>query len=488
MIEQKRRLHALLQEKRKRQCEGSLHEFVRDAFPVIHNGDNLVDNSHVQYICGKLQQAIERVGRGEARDRHILINVPPRSLKSEMIICMTVWAWITWARLKFISSSYSKDLSIDHNVMARRLIESDWYQERWGDRFEITSDQNTKSKFDNTEDGSRTCTSNGGTIMGKGGHVIIVDDATNAKQSVSEKKRKEANDHFDLTLRTRLDDPETGLYIVVMQRLHEMDLTGHLLKKEPTKWLHICIPAELTDDVRPKTLRNKYTGGLFFPKRFSKSFLDDMAVGLGSYGYACQYLQRAAPEAGGIIKKAWFGRFNLLELDKVADEKNVPVVWNYFVDGAYTAKEQNDPTVILCAAYVKPKLYIRARAKVWLELPELVKFIPEFCLRTGYNAGSLIRIEPKGPGLDAAHALQRWTDLNVLVDKAPTVDKVSRAKSITPFLEAKRCDLLEGEEWIDDYLGELGGFPNTAHDDQVDTTVMAVNNVEEPTGSIIAWG
>ncbi len=488
MIEKKRRLHALLQEKRKRQCEASLHEFVRDAFPVIHNGDKLVDNWHIQYICGKLQQAIERVARGEKRAKHILINVPPRSLKSEVIICMTVWAWINTPRMKFISSSYSKDLSIDHNVMARRLIDSHWFQERWGDKFDITSDQNTKSKFDNTEDGSRTCTSTGGTIMGKGGHVIIVDDATNAKQSVSEKKRKEANDHFDLTLRTRLDDPETGLYIVVMQRLHEMDLTGHLLKKEPDKWLHICVPAELTDDVRPKTLRSKYIGGLFFPKRFTKSFLDGMRTGLGSYGYASQYLQRAAPEGGGIIKVRWFGRFNLMELDKIAEEAGVPVVWNYFIDGAYTAKEQNDPTVILCAAYVRPKLYIRSRSKVWLELPELIKHVQEFCLRTGYSQGSLIRIEPKGPGLSAANSMQRWTDLNVIVDKAPTVDKVARAISISPFLEAMRCLLLEGEEWIDDYLNELGGFPKAAHDDQVDTTVMAVNNVEEPTGTIISWG
>ena len=390
--------------------------------------------------------------------------------------------------LKFISSSYSKDLSIDHNVMARRLIESEWYQMQWGDRFEITSDQNTKGKFDNTAGGFRTCTSTGGTITGKGGDIVIVDDPINPKQSLSDRKRTDANHFFDQTLRSRLDDPDTGIYIVVMQRLHEEDLTGHLLKNDPGEWAHICIPAEISEDVKPTTLRAKYVSGLMFATRFNKVFLAKMAKGLQSYGYACQYLQRAAPEQGGIIKKVWFRRFNLLDIEQKAEEDETSLVWNFKIDGAFTSKEENDATAIIAYAWQHHRLYVRDVISVWMELPDLIKYIPEFCQRNGYTRSSMVKIEPKGPGLSAAQTLERYTDLNVMTDKSPTVDKMARAKGITPFLESGRCYLLKGGRFIDHFLHQVGSFPNAKNDDELDVLIMAVDDVEDPKDAVSAWG
>ena len=483
----KRRLLRLLAEHHKRQCERSLYAFSKEAFKVLHNGKDLKDNWHIRYVTGKLQQVVETIIKGKGQ-KNLLINIPPRSLKSEMIVYMTAWAWIHSPGLKFISSSYAANLSIRHNVRARRIIESEWYQAQWGDKFEITSDQNTKGEFENTAGGFRFSTSTGGGVTGSGADIVIVDDPINPKGAVSDRKRVEANEFFDQTLRSRLDDPETGVYIVVMQRLHELDLTGHLQQLEPGEWTHICIPAQISTEVRPKTLRGKYKKDLMFPGRFTKQFLRKMAKGLGSYGYSCQYGQRAAPEGGGIIKKKWFGRFGMMALERKAGGNDDQLVWNFKVDTAFTTKEENDATAIMAYMHYKNEMYIREVISVRLEHPELVRFIPEFCHRNGYGSGSRIVIEPKANGLSAAQTLARHTPLNIIVDKAPTVDKVARVKSITAFLEAGRVQLLEHAEWIDYFEHETGTFPNAANDDQVDVLVMAVNDVEDLTGAIIASG
>ena len=479
----------LLAQKRKLQCEASLYEFCKDAFEIIHAGKKLVPNWHIKLICDRLQEEAERMRDGRPRTRHLIFNIPPRSLKSEMItVFFSAWIWIHAPSVKFISSSYSAGLSIDHNVMARRVVESEWFRKNWGAGFALTTDVNTKSRYENDHDGSRECTSTGGTVTGKGGDIIVIDDPVNPKQAMSEKERREANDFFDLTLSTRLNDPDHGLFIIVMQRLHEEDLCGHVLKKEPGKWERISIPAEAAGDVQPEALRKHYIDSLFFPARFSASHLSFLRIAMGSFGYSGQVLQSPTSENAGLIKRSYFRYYRLSDVIHVGaanangtgnsaeNGQRVPV-WNFTFDGAYTKNELNDPSSIFCWAGLDNDMYIREVASVWEELPELIKFIKDFVRRNGYTSQSRIWMEPAASGMSAAQVLKRTTNLNVIIDEMPQRDKVARVKSTLPFLESGRCLLPENAAWVEGFVHQCVAFPHSAHDDEVDCLTMAVGKM-----------
>lgn len=211
----------------------SFYRFSLEAFKVLHNGQSMTDNWHIKYICDTVQESVLKVVRGEERDKHLIINVPPRTLKSELInVYLSVWLWIQDDSMKFISTSYAHSLSQSLSVQARRIIESDWFKQHYPD-IKITKDENTKTKFTTPNGGLRFCTSTGGTVTGMGADVIVIDDPQNPQEARSDLKRENSNAYFNETLRSRLNNPDVGLFIIIMQRLHEEDLTGTLLKNEP---------------------------------------------------------------------------------------------------------------------------------------------------------------------------------------------------------------------------------------------------------------
>lgn len=370
--------------------------------------------------------------------------------------------------MKFISSSYSLSLSIGHNVLSRRVLDSDWFNMYWGDLYEFTDDQNTKTHFENDKGGFRTCTSTGGTITGKGCDILVIDDPTNPQQAESDVKREEANIFFDRTLTTRLNRPEIGIFIVVMQRLHEDDLTGHLLSKDPDNWEHICIPVEVTKNVKPQAILDYYEGGLFFPSRFNLKYLNQLKGALGSYGYAGQMLQQPAPDGGGLLKAEYFDEFIMRELPE-------HVVWNFCIDPAYTANEDNDPTGLCAFCFHDNNFYFRDISEVWLEFPDLMRHIVSYTSNHGYSKRSVILVEPKASGKSVVQTLKKNTDLNIKEDKPPTKDKVARVKDITPIAECGRVFVLKNSRWQANFLLQATQFPNGRHDDMVDVIVMAID-------------
>lgn len=465
-------------ERRKRQCEDSYYEFLKDAFVETHPGEIFKDNWHIKFLCDIAQVEAERIGRDEKKTFDIIVNIPPRSLKSFIFtVALAPWAWIKFPHLKHFSSSYSADLSIEHNVMARDIIETDWYRNNWGDKVVVSPGEDTKSKFKNTGGGNKRATSTGGGIHGKGGDIIVPDDSLNPKKAASEVERKAAIDHYDIGLSTRLDHPEIGMYIIVEHRLHEEDLTGHCLKQDPNRYMHICIPAELSENVKPAYLREFYKDGLFFPSRFSIEYLNRQKIALGTSGYQGQYNQTPIAEGGNTILNKWFGRFELNDLPK-----NIP--WNFVIDGAYTEKKTNSASVLMCYTMYHYDLYIKDVASVWMAQPDFLRFIKDFAYRNNYNRRSRIYIEPKANGISTAQTLRRYTKLNIILDKPPTVDKVSRVNASLPFLEARRAYLLEGASWIDSFLYETGMFPNAKQDGQVDCLCMAADKVSNPKSSV----
>lgn len=459
-------------------CKRSFYKFTLEAFKVLHNGQELNENWHIELICDKLQKELERIIKGEERQKHILINIPPRTLKSELVnVFFSVYSWIRKNDLKFISSSYSASLSIDLSTKARRLIESDWFINHFPN-VKISKDENTKSKYTTPQGGLRYSTSTGGTVTGMGADIIVIDDPQNPQLARSEVERENANQFFNETLRSRLNQPEIGVFIVIMQRLHENDLTGMLLNKEPNEWDHICLPAEISDNVKPINLKEKYKNGLLFAQRLSKKVLESFKNGLGSYGYSGQYGQSPSPADGGILKGSWF---NIIQSIKDENGKAVnldSLVWDFFFDTAYTKKQENDPSALLACTYYNNNLYIRKVEAVRLEFPDLVKEIPKFCQLNGYNRSSIAYVEPKASGKSVVQHLKSNVNLNIVEGVPPTTDKISRANSVSAFIESGRCYLLEGN-WNDSFLNEVNAFPNGRHDDKVDVLVMAIDELTQ---------
>ena len=206
-------------------AERSLHEFIRQFWHVV-DATPFIDGWHIRVIC----EFLEAVTRREIK--RAIINIPPRHSKSTIVSVMwPAWVWLQNPGEQFLAASYSQTLSIRDNVKCRRIIESPPYQERWGERFALTSDQNTKIRFENDKNGYRISTSVGGTLTGEGGSTILIDDPISALEASSPTVRQSCLDWYDSTMSTRLNSPETGVYVVIMQRLHQQDLTGHLLEK-----------------------------------------------------------------------------------------------------------------------------------------------------------------------------------------------------------------------------------------------------------------
>ena len=455
----------LLQAMEKAICEKSFYEFFIRAFEIAEPSVPISVNFHHKYLCDLLQAEAERIKDNRPKDKDIIINIPFRSSKSLLVtVLFPAWCWAVYPKMRFITASYSAEISIEHATKSRDIINSEWYQKHWGETYQIKKDQNLKARYENTFLGVRRATSVGGSVTGQGGDIILVDDPTSPKNAASQIERENANEWYKSTLYSRLNNPTTGVRIIIMQRVHEDDLSGYLLFNSPDKHHHICIPAELSSDLKPSSLADQYQDGLFWKDRFSQEVLDDYKSALGSYGYAGQLQQRPTPANSGMIKKSWF------KIDEIQKEGVV----NFIIDPAYTASEKNDPSALLAYVFEDNTWQIISVQNVRLEFPDLVKHIVKFVEKNGYTTQSKIFVEPKASGKSIVQTLMRETGLNVREDKPPTKDKVARVQDISPTLETGRVTLLKGA-WNEEFLMQCQQFPAARHDDMVDCLVMTVN-------------
>jgi predicted phage terminase large subunit-like protein len=448
-------------------CEMSFYEFFKQAWHIVEPAIELSSNWHHKYICDALQEEAERIIAKKPKTKDIIINVPFRSTKSLIVTVMfPVWSWIKDPKLRFITSSYSANLSIELATKSRDIIFSEWFKSRWGTIFHIKKDQNLKERYENNHMGMRRATSVGGTVTGQGGDFLIVDDPLSPQMANSATERDNANEWYRTTFYSRLNSPKIGVRIIIMQRVHEDDLSGFLLDRETRlNYNHICIPATIDGQVKPKKLENFYDdNGLFWDERFGQDVLDDYKKSLGSYGYAGQLMQTPTPLDSGMIRQEWF------KIDRYREDGVV----NFVIDPAYTANQKNDPSALLAYIYKDNKWQIIDCTNVYKEFPDLVKFIPQWVTKNGYTNKSRIFVEPKASGKSIVQTLIRETGLNVREDKPPTKDKVARVADISATLESGRVGLLQGS-WNNEFLDQLTKFPSAKHDDMVDCLVMAVN-------------
>jgi len=280
-----------------------LGEFVRQAWHVVEPSTPFIPNWHIDAMA----EHLEAVSRGEIRN--LLINVPPRHAKSLLVsVFWPVWEWIRWPERRWLFSSYAVSLSIRDSLKCRRPIESPWFQSHWGDRFRLTGDQNQKSRFENDKTGYRLSMSVGGTATGEGGDRIICDDPHNVQEAESDTVRKSTLDWWDTVMSTRLNDPKTAAKVIVMQRCHQEDLSGHVLRQGG--WEHLCLPAEFEGARRRTSIGwsdpRTESGELLWPQRFGPEELATLKRSLGSYAAAGQLQQRPSPAEGGSFKRNWW--------------------------------------------------------------------------------------------------------------------------------------------------------------------------------------
>ena len=230
-------------------------------------------------------------------------------MKSLLVsVLWPTWEWIAHPSRRWIFTSYSEALSLKHSLDRRTLLQSDWYQARWGTIVQLAADQNVKGEFYNTARGMMIATSIGGSITGKGGDRIVIDDPHHPMQAESDVQREAALEYFRRTLSTRLDDKKHGAMVVVMQRLHERDLSAFC---RDLQYLHVCLPAEAetrTEIRFPRSGRVQIrdAGDLLWPARDGRAELDEQRNVLGAAAYAGQYQQQPAPAGGGLFKEEWF--------------------------------------------------------------------------------------------------------------------------------------------------------------------------------------
>ena len=463
----------------------SLREFVQQAWIIVEPSTPFVPGFHIDAII----EHLEAVTRGQIRN--LLINVPPRHMKSLLVsVFWPAWEWIAHPERRWLYSSYAASLSIRDSVKFRRLVESPWYQSRWVDRFSLTSDQNTKVRVDNSRSGYRIATSVGGSATGEGGDRIICDDPHNVQEVESDSVRKTTLDWWDVVMSTRVNDPKTTAMVVVMQRCHQQDLSGHLL--EQGGWEHLCLPAEYEGPSRTTSIgfsdRRTTIGELLWKERFGPQEIEDLKRKLGSYAAAGQLQQRPSPLGGGIFKRHWWRYWQ-------PPGASLPPVVVQLPDGTYQSihavyrpmrgveqieswdcsfkdLETSDFVVGQVWGRVGADFFLGDQVRDRMDCPTTVRAVRELSER---YPGSLAKlIEDKANGSAVIQMLKH--EIEGILPVNPEGGKVARAMAVSPLIEAGNVYLPHPSiaPWVNDFTEECAAFPNGAHDDQVDAMTQAL--------------
>jgi len=413
-----------------------LYSFIHKSFYALNPGVKYLPNYHIWEIA----KALEGVTQGKIS--RLIINVPPRYLKSH---CVNV-AWPAWllgnnpAR-KIISASYNGLLAVKHSVDCRFIMQSEWYEEIFPD-LQFAKDQNEKNKFMTTERGFRMATSVNGGITGEGGDFLIIDDPINPAMAASKTARDDVVEWFDQTFSTRLNNKKKGAIVLVMQRLHEDDLSGILLRRNG--WKHLCLPA-----ISAK-------GELLHEAREGLKEIEMIKSDLGEYGFAAQYMQNPYKLENGLIDKDWLQFY-----DKLPEEnKGVYQSW----DTAIKTGNNADYSAGICFIECENKFYVADVVRGKFEYPELKRRIVDFAEKWKADA---VLIEDKASGQSIIQDLKAETKLPILA-QMPKADKITRLAAITPMIEAGKLCVPKYAEWYQQFEAEILSFPESVNDDQVD--------------------
>jgi predicted phage terminase large subunit-like protein len=487
-------------------AEDSLYVFLKSAWHIFDSAP-WVDGWCIEAIADHLQAVVD----GDIR--RLIINIPPRCSKSAFTsVGLAPWTWsqrrhthTSGPGVSFLYASFREDLSRRDSVNSRRIIESRWYQERWGDRFSLSDDQNTKARYNNSEGGYRLITSiesKGAT--GDGANIIVLDDCNSAKEVESEAVIESTLEWFDGTLGTRLNNQKLGAVIEIQQRLGENDLTGHILSKNSGDWVHLCLPMRFEKDrsfMTPIGWTDPRTedGDLLWPERFGEEEVSGLETWLGPWRSAGQLQQRPEPRGGGIIKKDWW---------KLWEAGTFPPM-DYTIgclDTAYTLKQQNDPSGMIVWGVFSGDRHEQATRIVdhegrlthadpayseeatnvmlmhaWTdryEFHELIKKVVETAIH--YKIDVLL-IENKAAGISVAQEIRRlYADerFGVQLFDPKSQDKFARLVSVQHLFQ-EGLIYAPDRKFSDAVMTQCAQFPRGKHDEYVDMTSMGLRHLRD---------
>lgn len=458
----------------RRSAKDSLYDFTRYVWSIIEPETMFVDGWHINCIC----EHLEAVSRFEISK--LIINMPPRHMKSILgCVVFPAWVWGTRPELSFIYGSHSVSLATRDSIKTRELITSQKYMEVFEPTWSLKADKNQKMSFENTKGGTRHSVGVGSGVTGFGGDFLFIDDPLSALEAHSEVARDEANRWHDKVLSTRINNPKRHAKVIIMQRLHGEDLSGHVIKKG--SYERLILPAEYDPDaeLKSETTLNyvdprRVKGELLWPEQWDQSSINDAKVTLGDDSEAQLNQDPKAPAGGLFPRDNWQGFDTapsiILETVLIIDPAQKPGISNDYSAFALWARTPNGYYLLdLCREKTDAPL-LQA-----LTLAYYNKWLPNAVL-----------IEDKSAGSSLIQHLVRETSLPVLPFDPGQRDKIVRATAATPSVRAGKCHLPNAPimahdkesdkevNLIDLFIKEHEKFPKAKHDDMVDTTSMMV--------------
>lgn len=432
------------------------YAFCQRVFREVSGGETFEPSWAVEAICHAL--LVTALGHR----RRQIIAVPPRSLKT---ICGSVAlsAWILGhdPSAKIIAISYSQELANRFSAMTRQVMKSRWYRDAFP-RTIISPLKDTESYFRTTEGGFRDATSIGGTLTGKGGNFIIIDDPGKPDEVMTPGERATINNWYGRTLVSRLDNKLTGRILLIMQRLHLDDLVGHVQRFE--QWDVLTIPAIAERDEVVQIGNGRYhrrlKGEVLRPNSEPLEELDRQRAIMGSHAFSAQYQQRPIPLEGQLIKLEWFKQYSDAPMPPYS---RIVQSW----DTATKAGASNDYSVCVTAAVINEQVYIIDIFRERLDFPSLLRAVAAQGAK--YKAADII-IEDVGAGSSLIQQLREGPlkGMPSIIRYQPQGDKQTRLATVSPFVERGEVHLPAEAPWLTPFLDELLQFPEGTHDDQVD--------------------
>lgn len=465
----------------RRECVADFSTFIRCAWQHVDSSP-FIDAWHIRVMAAYLQAFADR------KIRNLIINIPPGHGKSLVVsVLFPAWQWLRNPQEQYLCATHSESLTVRDSLRCRHLIRHPWYTTLFGSPYKILSDQDEKSYYVNDAGGFRY--SMGVTSAGTGwrGTMKIIDDPLDQAAAASDAKRTAVIEWYDQKMMSRLVDPTFG-NLIIMQRLHDADLVGHVLSKYSNDFEHLCLqarykPAELPPNCNrffKDPRRNMGNGNaLLFQGLYNLDKIRMLELALGPYGTASQLQQAPRPRDGGFFKAQWFERYERARINPARDFVQCFQSW----DCAVKDKPTND----------------RAAGQVWAQLRESHPDYPNafvlwdaVCEQADIVRNlSLIRmltekhpyaqtklIEDKANGSPIITMLQKqFGDSSGVVPFDPqSRSKEVRAEAVVPVCAAGRVLIPRDEDapWVASWLAEITAFNTGKHDDQVDATTQAL--------------
>jgi predicted phage terminase large subunit-like protein len=454
-----------------------LMTFIERSFYELNPQTTFSKSPHIEALASRL----EACRQGKAK--RLIVNLPPRSLKSHTVsVAFVAWLLGHKPAIQIICASYGQELADKHARDCRTLMASEFYQQLFP-RTRLSSEKKSVNEFLTSGEGFRMSTSVGGVLTGRGADVIILDDPLKPDEALSETRRTSVNEWYDNTLVSRLNSKENGVIIIVMQRLHQDDLVGHVMGQQD--WEVLSFPAiaeedevHLIDNAWGRRRFQRKTDEVLQPDRESRLTLEGIRGTIGEYNFASQYQQNPIPLGGAIVKVEWLQYY---------DPGDVPERFSCVLqswDTANKSGELNDFSVCTTWGATSDRYYLLAVCRRRLDYPELKRAVHE---QARQHHADIVLIEDKASGTQLIQDLEIEGLYGVKpYDPLPGNDKILRLYAQSAEFESGRVLLPRSAPWLDEYVREITAFPGSKYDDQVDSTTQALDHLKS-NRSFFAW-